>query len=49
MIETVGYEFLPSFFKQCNDRLKPGGKMLIQSITIADQRFKYINSTHYRP
>ncbi len=41
MIEAVGYEFLPSFFKQCNDRLKPGGKLLIQSITIADQRFEY--------
>jgi len=43
MIEAVGYEFLPSFFKQCNDRLKEGGKLLIQSITIADQRFE-----HYR-
>ena len=41
MIEAVGYEFLPSFFKQCNDRLKSGGKLLIQSITIADQRFDY--------
>jgi cyclopropane-fatty-acyl-phospholipid synthase len=43
MIEAVGYDFLPSFFKQCNDRLKVGGKLLIQSITIADQRF-----THYK-
>ncbi|XQW86907.1 class I SAM-dependent methyltransferase [Thalassotalea piscium] len=41
MIEAVGYEFLPSFFKQCNDRLRKGGKLLIQSITIADQRFDY--------
>ena len=41
MIEAVGYEYLPSFFKQCNDRLKEGGKLLIQSITIADQRFDY--------
>lgn len=41
MIEAVGYEFLDSFFKQCNDRLKEGGKLLIQSITIADQRFEY--------
>jgi cyclopropane-fatty-acyl-phospholipid synthase len=41
MIEAVGYEYLPSFFKQCNDRLKAGGKLLIQSITIADQRFDY--------
>ena len=41
MIEAVGFEYLPSFFKQCNHRLKPGGKLLIQSITIADQRFDY--------
>jgi len=44
MIEAVGYEYLPSFFKQCNDRLKDGGKLLIQSITIADQRFDYYKS-----
>lgn len=44
MIEAVGYEFAPSFFKQCNDRLKPGGKLLIQAITIADQRFDYYKS-----
>lgn len=41
MIEAVGFEYLPSFFQQCNQRLKPGGKLLIQSITIADQRFDY--------
>ncbi len=41
MIEAVGYEYLPAFFKQCNDRLKEGGKLLLQSITIADQRFDY--------
>jgi len=41
MIEAVGFEFLPSFFQQCNDRLKEGGKLLIQSITIADQRFEH--------
>jgi len=44
MIEAVGYEFLPSFFQQCNDRLKEGGKLLIQSITIADKRFDYYKS-----
>lgn len=41
MIEAVGYEYLPSFFEVCHQRLKAGGKMLIQSITIADQRFEY--------
>lgn len=44
MIEAVGYAFLPSFFQQCNDRLKDGGKLLIQSITIADQRFEHYKS-----
>jgi cyclopropane-fatty-acyl-phospholipid synthase len=43
MIEAVGYDYLESFFTQCNQRLKSGGKMLLQSITIADQRFD-----HYR-
>lgn len=41
MIEAVGFEFLPSYFQQCNDRLKAGGKLLIQAITISDQRFDY--------
>ncbi|WP_084692953.1 SAM-dependent methyltransferase [Thalassomonas actiniarum] len=41
MIEAVGYDYLESFFRQCNLRLKSGGKMLLQSITIADQRFDY--------
>jgi len=39
MIEAVGHSFLPTFFKTCNDLLKPNGKMLIQAITIADQRY----------
>lgn len=48
MIEAVGYKYLPSFFKQCNDRLKPGGKLLIQAITIADQRFdSYKNNVDF--
>ncbi len=39
MIEAVGHQFLPTFFQTCNDLLKPNGKMLIQAITIADQRY----------
>ena len=39
MIEAVGHEYLASFFATCNKHLKPDGKMLIQSITIADQRY----------
>lgn len=43
MIEAVGEQYLSTFFKQCSSLLKPDGKMLIQSITIADGRFD-----HYR-
>ncbi len=39
MIEAVGHEFLPTFFAKCSSLLKPHGKMLIQAITIADQRY----------
>ena len=40
MIEAVGLEYLPTFFKVCNRLLKPGGSMLIQSITIPEDRFE---------
>ncbi|MCG6202074.1 SAM-dependent methyltransferase [Psychromonas antarctica] len=39
MIEAVGHEYLGSFFETCNKHLKPEGKMLIQAITISDQRY----------
>lgn len=38
MIEAVGKEYLPTFFRTCNNLLKDGGKMSLQAITIADQR-----------
>jgi len=41
MIEAVGHEFLPSYFKQCNDLLTDNGLMLIQAITISDQRYHW--------
>lgn len=41
MIEAVGHQYYGEFFKKCNDLLKPGGKLLIQAITIADQRFEH--------
>ncbi|WP_448555318.1 class I SAM-dependent methyltransferase [Thalassotalea montiporae] len=48
MIEAVGYRYMDSFFEQINQRLKPGGKMLIQAITIADQRFDhYLNNVDF--
>jgi len=41
MIEAVGFEFLSGFFEKCSRLLKPEGRMLIQAITIADQRLDY--------
>ena len=40
MIEAVGHEYLPTFFSTCSNLLKANGKMLIQSITIADSRYE---------
>jgi cyclopropane-fatty-acyl-phospholipid synthase len=39
MIEAVGHQFMGEFFAKCNSLLTPKGKMLIQAITIADQRY----------
>ena len=43
MIEAVGHEYLDGFFAKCSGLLKANGLMLIQAITIADQRYD-----HYR-
>ncbi len=40
MIEAVGQRYLPTFFRTCQARLRPGGKMAIQAITIRDQRYR---------
>jgi cyclopropane-fatty-acyl-phospholipid synthase len=39
MIEAVGHEFHDRYFKKCCELLKPDGQMLLQAITIADQRY----------
>jgi cyclopropane-fatty-acyl-phospholipid synthase len=39
MIEAVGHEYLGGFFEKLQHLLKPEGRMLIQAITIADQRY----------
>ena len=39
MIEAVGHEYLPSYFRQCSQLLKPDGLFAIQAITIPDQRY----------
>ena len=40
MIEAVGHRFLPTYFEQCASLLKPDGLMLLQAITIRDQRYE---------
>ena len=40
MIEAVGHSFLPTYFKCCAQLLKPDGLMLLQAITIRDQRYQ---------
>jgi len=37
MIEAVGYDFLEEYFKKCDSLLRPGGRMVLQAITIADE------------
>jgi cyclopropane-fatty-acyl-phospholipid synthase len=41
MIEAVGHQFYREYFSRCSSLLKPNGLMLIQAITIQDQRFDY--------
>ena len=39
MIEAIGHQYLGEFFRRCAERLIPGGRMLLQSITIADRHY----------
>jgi cyclopropane-fatty-acyl-phospholipid synthase len=39
MIEAIGHRQYETFFARCADRLAPGGRMLLQSITIADRHY----------
>jgi cyclopropane-fatty-acyl-phospholipid synthase len=40
MIEAVGHEFLGAFFATCDRLLKPDGLVVLQAITIPDQRYE---------
>ena len=39
MIEAVGHQFYSDYFRRCSRLLTPEGKMVIQAITITDQRY----------
>ena len=45
MIEAVGHEFYSNYFRCCSQLLKPRGKMVIQAITISDQRYRQARDT----
>jgi cyclopropane-fatty-acyl-phospholipid synthase len=40
MIEAVGYEYYQTYFQKCASLLKADGLMVIQAITMADQRYE---------
>ncbi len=40
MFEAVGYDYYDEFFSACDRLLKPGGVMVMQAITITEQRFE---------
>jgi cyclopropane-fatty-acyl-phospholipid synthase len=39
MIEAIGHRQYAEFFRRAAERLAPGGRMLLQTITIADHRY----------
>ena len=45
MIEAVGHEYYKQYFSVCSQLLKPDGLMLIQAITLPDQRFETSKNT----
>ena len=44
MIEAVGHQFYRTYFKKCSSLLTDKGLMLIQAITIPDQRYQQAKS-----
>jgi cyclopropane-fatty-acyl-phospholipid synthase len=44
MYEAVGERYWPAYFRAIRDRLKPGGRAVVQAITIADRLFERYRS-----
>jgi cyclopropane-fatty-acyl-phospholipid synthase len=40
MIEAIGHDLLRTYFRKCSELLRPAGAMLIQAITMTDQRYE---------
>ena len=49
MVEAVGEAFWPDYFQVLHDRLRPGGTVVLQAITIELSRTKPINGLVARP
>ena len=48
MIEAVGHRHLPEFFGKCGSLLRPDGLLLLQAITIADQKYsQYVRNVDF--
>jgi cyclopropane-fatty-acyl-phospholipid synthase len=48
MFEAVGREYWPSFFATVRNKLKPGGRACLQTITIRDDLFeRYVSGTDF--
>jgi cyclopropane-fatty-acyl-phospholipid synthase len=45
MIEAIGHQYFDTYFRKCSELLKPSGMMLLQSITISDQRYRQARSS----
>ena len=45
MLEAVGKSYYPAFFQTCDHLLKPEGIVVIQTITIPDQRYDAYSKT----
>ncbi|TDO95853.1 SAM-dependent methyltransferase [Marinomonas balearica] len=45
MIEAVGHEYYDSYFEKCSSLIKDAGLMVIQAITIADQRYEFARNS----
>ena len=48
MIEAVGHDHLPTYFRKCASLLKPDGAMALQVITMPDQSYgRYLRSADF--
>ncbi len=45
MIEAVGHENLPGYFRKCRELLEPGGLLALQAITMPEQRYRRYRRT----